>query len=49
LKQFDVSNLLKAIKAPHDDEVEGFNEKILRVLCLNTAIEKIQKQTSVLF
>lgn len=50
LKQVDAKNILEAIEVPYENNggAEGFNESVLRVLCLNQAIEKMQKETSAL-
>lgn len=55
LKQIDAANILQAIEVPQQFEEpqpqgsERFNESVLRVLCLNQAIDKMQKETALLF
>ena len=49
MKQIDAGSILQAIEVPNDDGIERFNESVLRVLCLNQAIEKFQKESSVLY
>jgi hypothetical protein len=54
LRQVDAQAVLEAI-SPKESESEGeeevvhlFNEKVLRVLCLNQAIDKYQAELEVL-
>jgi hypothetical protein len=51
IKQIDAGSILHSIEANYDNSLgaERFNESILRVLCLNQAIEKMQKETAALF
>ena len=40
---FDIS-AKKVLESLHPESHEGFNESIMRVLCLNQAISKMQKE-----
>lgn len=50
LKQVDANNILQSIEVPYENNggVERFNESILRILCLNQAIEKMFKEAGAL-
>lgn len=49
MKRIDSENILQSIQVPSENSLERFNEAVLRVLCLNQAIEKFQKETNNLF
>ena len=49
LKSFEANKILLSIEVPEESRENRFNEEVLRMLCLNQAIEKMQKELGTLF